>query len=74
MFYNKYRLATVPQQNDKGSWYGWEIQKIGNLSEDEAYIFQMGAQFMKAISAGDVVVREDSDEPVTSSSAHDDLL
>jgi len=73
MFYNKYRLVTVPQQNDKGSWYGWEIQKIGPLKESEAHLFQMGAQFMKAISAGDVVVREDHEEHAAPSS-HNDIL
>lgn len=73
MFYNRYKLVTVPQQNDKGSWYGWEIQKIGPLGESEAHIFQMGAQFMKAISAGDVVVREDHEEHAAPSS-HNDIL
>lgn len=74
MFYNKYKLVTVPQQNDKGSWYGWEIQKIGPLEEGEAHIFQMGAQFMKAISAGDVVVREDHEEHAAAPSSHNDIL
>jgi len=74
MFYNKYRLVTVPQQNDKGSWYGWEIQKIGPLNEDESHLFQMGAQFMKAISAGDVVVREDQEETSSTESSHTDVF
>jgi len=64
----------VPQQNDKGSWYGWEVQKIGPLNEDEAHIFQMGAQFMKSISAGDVVVREDHEEHSSSQSSHTDVF
>ena len=70
----KYKLTTVPQQNDKGSWYGWEIQKLGPLAEDEAHIFQMGAQFMKSVSAGDVVIREDSDETSAPAHTHDDIL
>ena len=31
-----YNLKTVPQSNDKGSWFGWSVSKVGPI-QDEAY-------------------------------------
>lgn len=72
-FTSKYKLTTVPQQNDKGSWFGWNIERLGFLDESEAYLLPIANQFMEAVSAGAVSVREDSEEHVSSHS-HDDIL
>lgn len=60
MFAFKYHLKTVPQQNDKGSWYGWEIVKGDQVSDVET--FQMAHEFFLAVRDGDVKVREDDGE------------
>jgi hypothetical protein len=57
MFANIYHLKTVPQQNDKGSWYGWEIQKVGQVEDGD--LLNMGMEFSKAVRAGEVTVKED---------------
>jgi hypothetical protein len=28
MFYSGYQLTTVPEENDKGNWYGWDIEML----------------------------------------------
>ena len=32
-----YLLKTVQQSNDKGTWFGWEVSKIGQVQETELY-------------------------------------
>ena len=32
-----YRLRTVPQSNSKGTWFGWEILKVGPVQKQELY-------------------------------------
>ena len=29
MMSHKYKLGTVAESNDKGSWFGWDINKTG---------------------------------------------
>lgn len=72
-FTSKYKLTTVPQQNDKGSWFGWNIERIGFLEESDAYILPIANQFMEAVSAGAVTIREDSDHE-SAPSSHNDIL
>ena len=35
-----YRLKTVQMSNDKGSWYGWSVSRVGPV-EDAAFIIQL---------------------------------
>ena len=51
-FSHEYRLRTVQQSNDKGTWFGWEVQKIGPVSNAELY--QQAKAFAESISKGDV--------------------
>ncbi len=58
-----YTLTTVQEQNDKGTWFGWEISRTRSLDpsqEEDAHLFHMGMEFAKSIKAGDVQVREDN--------------
>ena len=32
-----YNLKTVPQSNDKGSWFGWSVSKIGPIQDKALY-------------------------------------
>jgi len=54
-FSHEYRLRTVQQSNDKGTWFGWEVQKIGPVSNAELY--QQAKAFAESISKGDVKVK-----------------
>ena len=32
-----YQLTTVPEKNDKGSWYGWKIDLLSEVEEVALY-------------------------------------
>ena len=54
-FSHIYQLKTVQQSNDKGTWFGWEVSKIGQVQETELY--QQARVFAENISKGDVAVK-----------------
>ncbi len=66
MYTFTYKLKTTQQQNDKGSWYGWDITKEDQV---DAETFQLAHDFMLAVRAGDVKVREDDGSEHTASSS-----
>lgn len=33
LFAHKYSLSTVPENNEKGSWYGWKITMLGRMTD-----------------------------------------
>lgn len=58
-----YRMATVPEENDRGSWYGWEITRERQLDlSDEAdrAVFEAAVAFAKSVKSGEVEIKEDS--------------
>ena len=66
-FLFKYNLKTVPEKNDQGSWFGWNIglnSQIKNLK-----LLEESATFLKLIKAGEVEVKEQSEETVDSDQA-----
>jgi len=59
IFTYMYRMRTTQQQNDKGSWYGWDITKEGTVDVET---FQLADDFRLAVRDGDVKVRPQEDE------------
>lgn len=55
MFSHKYKLTTVPESNDQGSWYGWKIETGSTI---DAGLYQAGKAFRDAISAGEVKTQQ----------------
>lgn len=57
-FLFKYRLTTQAEDNDKGSWFGWRIEKVGKLdySGSESDIYQAAKAFSEAVNKGEVKV------------------
>ena len=55
-----YRLRTVPEENDKGSWYGWSItrERFLDYNGEEKSIFEQAVTFHKSVRAGEVEVRD----------------
>lgn len=66
MFSHAYKLTTVPEANDKGSWYGWKVETAG-LVEDAA-LYQAAKSFRDAVGAGEVKAAQ----PVEPAAAHDE--
>ena len=54
-----YKLKTVQQSNDKGTWFGWDVNKIGPV-QDKA-VYDQAKSFSQNISKGNVKVKHTSD-------------
>ena len=54
-----YTLKTVQQSNDKGTWFGWDVNKLGPV-EDKA-VYDQAKSFSQNISKGNVKVKHTSD-------------
>ena len=59
-----WKLTTVPESNDKGSWFGWHqvVDRKLDLSngEDQA-LFEEGVAFSKSVLAGEVEGKEEAE-------------
>ena len=61
-----YRLTTTKESNDKGTWYGWEVERVGPV--EEAATYQTAKAFALSIKQGEVNVKHDQDEGAKASS------
>jgi len=59
MYSQVYRLTSVGESNDKGKWYGWEIERVGAL--EDMGVYQMAKDFASSIKAGEVNVKHQSE-------------
>jgi hypothetical protein len=56
MYSQVYRLTTVGESNDKGKWFGWEVERVGSV-EDAGVLPERPKTFAASISSGDVKVK-----------------
>ena len=54
-----YKLTTVQQSNDKGTWFGWDVDKVSPV-QDRA-IYDQAKGFSLSISKGNVNAKHGSD-------------
>ena len=52
MYSQLYRLSTQAESNDKGKWYGWEVERIGPV--DDMNVYQAAKAFSSSVASGDV--------------------
>ena len=67
-WYRIYTLPTTKQSNDKGSWYGWVVNKGDFLNSEDT--FDMAANFNESVRKG--IVKPKYDDEVESSSSDQD--
>ena len=60
-----YNLKTVQMSNDKGTWFGWEVSKVGPVQDQSVY--GIAKSFAEQVGKGDVEVKHGSDESKTDS-------
>jgi len=48
---HKYKLTSVPESNDSGSWYGWNVTNLGMLAETEADLYTSAKEFGGTVNA-----------------------
>ena len=60
-----YNLKTVQMSNDKGTWFGWEVSKVGPVEDQSVY--GIAKSFAEQVGKGAVEVKHGSDELKTDS-------
>ena len=56
-----YKLKTVQQSNDKGTWFGWDVSKVGPITDKGIYEIAKG--FSNNIAKGAVQAKHGDSEP-----------
>ena len=62
-FSHVYKLKSVQLTNDKGSWFGWDISKIGPVQDQSSY--KIAKDFAASISKGEVEVKHEGETEQT---------
>jgi hypothetical protein len=65
-FSHIYKLKTTQMSNDKGTWFGWEVSKVGPITD--ASIYQQAKTFSDSISKGAVKAKHGEQKVAESSS------
>ena len=65
-FSHIYKLKTTQMSNDKGTWFGWEVSRVGPVTDTSMY--QQARTFSENISKGSVRAKHSSDKPKGSDS------
>ena len=60
-FSHIYKLKTTQMSNDKGTWFGWEVSKVGPVTDKGLYDQAKG--FSDSISKGNVKAKHGEDKP-----------
>ena len=60
-FSHIYRLKTTQMSNDKGTWFGWEVSKIGPVTDQSLY--GQAKTFSENISKGTVKAKHGEEKP-----------
>lgn len=61
-FANLVKVTTVPESNDKGTWFGWKFELAGFVTSSEMYA--AAKHFHKSVVEGQVEARYQDAEPV----------
>jgi len=64
MYSQMYRLTTQPESNDKGKWFGWEVERIGTVDQED--IYAACKAFAQSVNSGAVKAKHDSDGEASS--------
>ena len=55
-----YNLKTVQMSNDKGTWFGWDVVKVGPVEDKSVY--DVAKSFAEKVSKGNVEVKPENQE------------
>jgi len=56
-----YNLKTIQMSNDKGTWYGWDVTKVGPV--DNKGIYDQAKLFSTKVGKGEIQAKHGSEEP-----------
>ena len=60
-----YNLKTVQMSNDKGTWFGWDVSKVGPIEDKSVYDIAKG--FADQVGKGEIQAKHGSEESKTDS-------
>ena len=63
-----YKLSTVQMSNDKGTWFGWDVSKIGPVTEKN--IYDMAKNFATSVGKGEIQAKHGAEETSTATSSN----
>ncbi|HIC77208.1 MAG TPA: hypothetical protein EYO89_05000 [Candidatus Dadabacteria bacterium] len=55
-----YKLKTVQQSNDKGTWFGWDVSQVGPVKEKAVY--DIAKHFATRVSKGEVEAKHGTED------------
>ena len=55
-----YKLSTVQMSNDKGTWFGWDVTKVGPVEDKNTY--DMAKNFAASVGKGEIQAKHGSEE------------
>ena len=55
-----YKLKTVQMSNDKGTWFGWDVSKVGPVEDKNMY--DMAKNFAVSVGKGEVEAKPENQE------------
>ena len=58
-----YNLKTVQMSNDKGTWFGWDVSKVGPVQDKSVY--DIAKNFADRVSKGEVQAKHGTEETRT---------
>ena len=56
-----YNLKTIQMTNDKGTWYGWDVTRVGPVSDKAVY--DQAKLFSTKVGKGEIKAKHGSEEP-----------
>ena len=60
-----YKLKTVQQSNDKGTWFGWDVARVGPVSD--AGVYNIAKDFGVNVAKGNVEAKHGEQESKSNS-------
>ena len=58
-----YNLKTVQQSNDKGTWFGWDVAKVGPVQDKSVY--DIAKNFAERVGKGEIEAKHGTEETKT---------
>ena len=55
-----YKLSTVQMSNDKGTWFGWDVAKVGPVTDKP--IYDMAKSFAESVGKGEIEAKPEAQE------------
>jgi len=59
-----YKLSTVQMSNDKGTWFGWDVSKVGPVTDKT--IYDSAKVFAESVGKGEIQAKHGGEETVKS--------